>query len=411
MAQPTMRIATDADKKSLPRRVNFTLKTLQSLSVPAGADRVWIYDTRTPHLAYMLTRAGAGSFYWCGRVNGRPQRYRLGDGTLSLEQVRKLAANVEKKVSDGADPQAEKSKARAEMRFSELFEWYLENHAKPRKRTWKEDQSQYRRHLKALGSRRFTSITRLDISKLHNQIGANSPFAANRVLSLVKCVFNKATLLGYDGPNPCKGIAKFPEQQRERFLQADELPRFFKALNRMDTAWRDFFNLSLLTGARRGNLMKMEWPEINFDRATWTISPEKFKTNKPMTIPLVPEAVEILRCRYTERVAPPAGQPDYVFKGYGKTGHITETKMAWSRLCKAANLSDIRLHDLRRTLGSWQAATGASLPVIGKSLGHTQQQTTQIYARLNIDPVRQSVGKAVDAMMQIKDGGDDAAKR
>ena len=61
--------------------------------------------------------------------------------------------------------------------------------------------------------------------------------------------------------------------------------------------------------------------------------------------------------------------------------------------------ADLRIHDLRRTLGSWQAATGASLPIIGKSLGHKSLAATQIYARLNLDPVRASVSKATDAML------------
>ncbi len=60
---------------------------------------------------------------------------------------------------------------------------------------------------------------------------------------------------------------------------------------------------------------------------------------------------------------------------------------------------DLRIHYLRRTLGSWQAATGASLPVIGRSLGHNQAQTTAIYARLGLEPMRLSVERATQAML------------
>ncbi len=63
-----------------------------------------------------------------------------------------------------------------------------------------------------------------------------------------------------------------------------------------------------------------------------------------------------------------------------------------------ARLSDLRRHDLRRTLGSWQAATGASLVVIGKSLGHKNMASTQIYSRLDIDPVRDAMKTAASAM-------------
>lgn len=66
-----------------------------------------------------------------------------------------------------------------------------------------------------------------------------------------------------------------------------------------------------------------------------------------------------------------------------------------------AGLSDLHIHDLRRTLGSWQAMTGASLPVIGKSLGHKNLATTMIYVRLNHKPVRDAVGTATVAMLAM----------
>jgi integrase len=77
----------------------------------------------------------------------------------------------------------------------------------------------------------------------------------------------------------------------------------------------------------------------------------------------------------------------------------------WRRILKRAGLANLRIHDLRRSLGSWQAIGGASLPVIGKSLGHTQASTTQIYARLSMDPVRSSVEAATDAMLRIGKAG------
>jgi integrase len=89
----------------------------------------------------------------------------------------------------------------------------------------------------------------------------------------------------------------------------------------------------------------------------------------------------------------------WVFPSTGKTGHLVEPKKAWKRILERADLSDLRIHDLRRSLGSWQAATGASLSIIGKSLGHKNINSTAIYARLNIDPVRESMETATSAMM------------
>ena len=93
------------------------------------------------------------------------------------------------------------------------------------------------------------------------------------------------------------------------------------------------------------------------------------------------------------------GKSPFVFaSAESKTGHLVEPKRAWATLLKRANIEDLRLHDLRRTLGSWQAATGANSYIIGKSLNHKSQSATAIYARLDTDPVRASINKATDAM-------------
>jgi integrase len=117
-----------------------------------------------------------------------------------------------------------------------------------------------------------------------------------------------------------------------------------------------------------------------------------------MEVILPPQAVAILTKRRKERTG-----SGFVFPSYGKTGHIVDPRKAWAALCKRAGVEDCRIHDLRRTLGSWQAASGSSLLVVGKSLGHRTPEATQVYARLNLDPVRESVTKAVDAMLATKE--------
>jgi integrase len=177
-------------------------------------------------------------------------------------------------------------------------------------------------------------------------------------------------------------------------MDGDELRAFFQSLSQeSNETIRDYILVSLLTGARRGNVQEMRWPEINWEREVWTIPAEKAKGDEIISVPLSPNALQILEKRKS------ASDGEWVFPGPGKTGHLVEPKTAWQRILKRAGLSDLRLHDLRRTLGSWQAATGASLPIIGKSLGHKSLAATQIYTRLNLDPVRASVNKATDAML------------
>ncbi len=214
------------------------------------------------------------------------------------------------------------------------------------------------------------------------------------MLALCSIVFNKAVEFGLlDKVNPALGIKKFREQSRDRFLQADELPRFFKALA-METNdnIRDYFILGVLTGARRSNLLAMRWDQINLERREWRIP--QTKNGTPHIIPLMEEAVFLLQQRKT------SAANDFVFPGLGRTGHLSEPKKGWKRILAQAGIADLRIHDLRRTLGSWQARTGASLAIIGKSLNHKSPQATSIYARLDLDPVRASVEKATKAMLE-----------
>jgi integrase len=178
------------------------------------------------------------------------------------------------------------------------------------------------------------------------------------------------------------------------------LGKFFAALHREPSqAMQDFFFLALLTGARRGNVASMTWDDVNLEWRLWRIPGTVAKSGEPIVVPLVPAAVEVLQRR---RMG--ANGSLWVFPSRGKTGHIVEVKGAWKRILTAAGLPDVRPHDLRRTLGSWQAIGGASLPIIGRSLGHSQPSTTQVYARLQLDPVRASVTAATDAMLAAGNG-------
>lgn len=141
----------------------------------------------------------------------------------------------------------------------------------------------------------------------------------------------------------------------------------------------------------------MQWSEINFVDSTWRIPLTKNRI--PQNVPLVKPAMDILNAR---RKTISENEP-FVFPGKGKTGHLVEPKKTWANILASSKITNLRIHDLRRTMGSWQAKTGASLTVIGKGLNHKSVQTTAIYARLDIDPVRDSMNTATDAM--LKAGG------
>lgn len=409
---PTPRKRKPAAGQQSNEKVVLTEKRVQQLEAP-DADRQYHYDGKTPGFAVCVTRSGAKSFYVIRKFNGKPERYRLGGyPELSVEHARNAATLANADYANGKSPQAEKRVARVMVTLDELFAHYLEQHAKPHKKSWQYDQQQYNRYLLPWKSRKLSEIRKADVEALHLRIGEQSGhYAANRLRSLLHTLFSVAAGLGFDKPNPAHGVKRFKEKSRERFLQADELPRFFKALDKEPNATiRDCILLSLLTGARRSNMLAMRWDEVNLERGQWTIPDSKSKSGDAMLVQLSPDSVNVLAKRKAANEA--ADVPsEWVFPGHIKGTHLSTTQKNWEAICERANLPDLRLHDLRRTLGSWQAATGASLPIIGKSLGHKHQSTTAIYARLNHDPVRAAVNTANAAIMAFMPGADDDAQR
>lgn len=148
--------------------------------------------------------------------------------------------------------------------------------------------------------------------------------------------------------------------------------------------------LSILTGARKSNVTAMRWADIDFDRREWRIPDTK--NGDPLIVQLPEVAMDVLTQRRDN------GSP-WVFPSTGKSGHLESPKKGVQAILEKAGITGLRIHDLRRTLGSWQAITGASLAIIGKSLGHKSVDATLIYARLSADPVRDSVERATNAIM------------
>lgn len=392
--------------RSLTKRVVSALEA--PCEVGGKPQQTWTYDAKTPRLAICVWSSGSKVWYWVGRHAGRMIRMKIGTyPEVTPEQARKLAARVSADVSAGTDPRAERQQARGKLTLRELFDAYLEGHAKVHRKTWAEDQAQYDRYLKHWGGRKLSAIGQAEVRALHGKLGRDhGQYAANRVLALVFSMFGYAASNGYGtAVNPCRGVKRFREHSRDRFLQGDELQRFLVALEQESPMMRDYFKLALLTGARRGNLQAMRWDQLHLDRGEWRVPDTK--AGEPQVVYLPAEAVEILRRRQDESTC------DYVFPSRigSKRPHLTFQYRAWRKTCERAGLDNLRPHDLRRSLGSWQAATGASLPVIGKTLEHKNQSTTAIYARLNLDPVRESVDRAVQAMLRAANGGKEVGQR
>ncbi|MGU7772317.1 tyrosine-type recombinase/integrase [Burkholderia sp. MR1-5-21] len=388
-----------ADKEPL----NFTKAAIEALPVPAkGAPWKYYYDTKVSGLAIGVGPSGIKTFILYRKVNRKPERIKIGRyPDLTVDKARAMAVTLISDIAGGANPAELKRARRAEMTFGDLFDQYHKNHSVPHKKTADEDKQKFDKYLSNnkdginLASRRLSEITKAEVAQLFAKISKSHRVTANRVLALVSSIFGKAIEWGiWNQINPCQGIRKHSEVSRDRFLQPDELPKFFEqVLAYPNTTVRDYILISLLTAARRSNVLAMNWNDVNLERGEWRI--RETKNGTPQSVPLVPDAIVILEARKNSTAC---SDSEFVFPGAGESGHLVEPKKAWKIILDKAGIADLRLHDLRRTMGSWQAGTGANLSVIGRSLNHKSTQTTAIYARLWLEPVRNSMETAASAM-------------
>jgi integrase len=195
------------------------------------------------------------------------------------------------------------------------------------------------------------------------------------------------------GENPARDVTLFDEVPRERFLTAEELMRVNDALmaeTKGNWRWQAYFPLLLMLGLRRSELASLRWQHVDLKRRTLTLPTSK--SGKSHLLPIPSPAAQILEG------LPSRGTDEWVFPADSKSKHLENPTPIWHRIRLRAGVPDARIHDLRRTLGSWLAADGYGLPLIGKALNHANPASTAIYARLNLDPVRVMLEKNAQMM-------------
>jgi integrase len=401
----------------MANELNFTKKSLDSLLIPATGKRVTYHDTSTPHLTLRVTHTGSKSFVLYRKINGRPERITMGRyPSMTIDQARKMVAQYNGAIAIGSNPAEDRRHLSQEATLGEVFERFMVEYAKPHKKSWEIDEQRYNVHLIHWQNKKLSTIKKQQVQKLLVYIADNQRMiegmdkagrrkvkkvggkgASNQILRLLRKVFNMAIDWGWDGDNPCARIKEYKNKSRDRYLEGDELPKFFEALSEEpNTVARDYILASLLTGARRTNVLEMRWDQINLERREWFI-PET-KNGESQRLPLISAMLKLLEGRKADDEG-----SEWVFPSHGSTGHLTNPDKTWKRVLVRAGIEDVRgtwLHDLRRSMGSWQANTGASLSIIGKSLNHKNVNTTAIYARLATDPVRESMEKAAGAMFE-----------
>lgn len=387
------------------QHINFTERNIANLPIPSKEDGQQVYyDTGTKDgLMLIVTYGGTKTFYFFMFFKGQPKRVKIGRaGDIKLIDARAKAHTLrEEATQKDVDPSAKRKEDLNDVTLRQFYETvYKPEYADVYKResSVTNDDSIFEHRLAGFHNRNMLSIKPEEIEKLHQKTKKElSPYTANRMLSLIKHMYSIAIKQGYikSRENPAEFVRKFPEQSRDRFLQSDEIKRFFEALeNETNEVFKNYILLSLFTGQRRNSVLSMRWE--NVDLKNGLIYIPDTKNGDPMQIPMTTQTKELLETMKT------SAESDWVIpSNKSASGHLEDPKRPWQDLLKRANIKNLRLHDLRRTQGSYQAITGTPTNIIGKSLGHKSNSATAVYARLTADPIREAMQKATDKILEL----------
>ncbi len=429
--------------------VKLTIKTIKDLQYEGdGGRRNVRWDSELPGFGLRVYPSGKKTFVVSYRVKGRSRLYALGAfGKLTLHQARDEAREVFRTVRAGGDPVEAKRTAGRGKTFGDLIEDFMTRHVQAQKlKTEKAIRRRLDRNIpKSWKSRLAEAITTADIEDLHTKIGETRPYEANRLLEILKAMYNRAPTWGYvpkDADNPAVGVRRHKEVKRKRWARPHEIEALAWAIDQEPSVYvRAAFVLYILTGVRKSELLAARRRDIDWQEGTLRLPDTK--SGEAQNVPLSAAAQAILRA-----LPVMSGNP-YIFPGEKRGAHLVNIDKAWGRTRKAATvrlwstskdmrvsalighltrtldrtpthaeclagagdvvdlpigLADLRLHDLRRTVGSWLSQSGVDLNVVKDAMRHANLATTLIYARLGADPARAAMEQHGRKVMEIIGG-------
>lgn len=371
-----------------------TKRFVDLVALPAKGEKdLFFWDEDLSGFGLRVKPSGVKSYFVQYRADGTSRRMTLGrHGVLAADEARKLARQQLGSVAHGADPARERTKRRQAPTVRDLAADYLERYAIPNKResSLRNDRQMLDKIiLPKLGAMKVADVTRRDIEPMLIEMKA-TPYRANRVRALTSKMFRLAEQWDWVSVNPTKGIPKYQEEPRERWLSHEEIARLASVLDRHpNQRGAAIIRLLLLTGARKSEVMGATWDQFDLDRGVWTKPAHFTKQRRLHRVPLSDAAVDLLK-KLREQT-PHLEQ--FLFPGHVDGKPIQCIKKFWSEVRAAAGLSDVRIHDLRHTFGSHLASEGYTDAIIGRLMGHTQTQTTRRYSHLADDPLRDAVNK------------------
>jgi len=344
---------------------------------------------------------GAPVYFLQKRVNRRTRWMTIGahGQGWTVEKARKEAFSLLGSIAEGDDPAAQKAVDKTRSTVVDVIPQFLAHHGpKLKPRTREEYERIFKLHIvPAFGKRRIDDISRADVTKFHAD-RKETKAGANFCLACLSKLMSWAEDAGFRpyGSNPCRRVAKYRINNRERFLSEEEFARLGSVLTSLEEEEGAFViaavRLLLLTGARLNEVLTLKWSYVDLERKLLLLPDSK---TGQKAIRLNDAAVDVLKAIPRLKTNP------HVFPGRKDGEHIVNLQKPWRRIREAAGLEDVRLHDLRHSFASVAAASGASLQMIGKLLGHTRPQTTARYAHLAEDPTRELNDKVGQVIARV----------
>lgn len=358
--------------------------------IPDPNKRIEYWDqSMNGRFGLRVSNSGRKTWVVIYRVNQRLRRFTIGSfDDIPLVEARSTAKQILHSVAIGNDPQQEKIHERNAETFKDLADEYIEKYARPNKRSWKEDQRiLYKDILPLWANLKANKIHRRDVILLLDSIlSRGAEILANRVLALVRKVFNfgiERDILEY---NPCANVKRpidEKKRQGQRVLSFSEIRNVWHAIEKdKNILISGIFKMRILTAQRGIEVRSMKWEDIDFESKVWTIPPEIVKNKLQHRVPLSTQALKVLNEIKSKNILSP-----FVFPSPNSdtVGHINNITKAMNRIRDLSQVSFVD-RDLRRTVASHMTGE-LFIPrlVVSKVLNHSEAGITRIYDRHSYD--------------------------
>ena len=391
--------------------MGLTVKRIDAEEYRSGGRRQVLWDDAPRGFGLRTFPSGRKSFVVSYRTPGGTKRlYTIGSygSPWTLDTARTEAKRLLLAVErEGADPVAEKSRHRIEAKtgtVKAMFEAYVEARSSDPRRPMKRggdllDLAELHIFGK-FGARHWQDVKRTEVRDWLEGF-AEHPAQGNNALRALRAAYNWRLSLEDESPsrrsrpgNPAAGIKLFPTKPRQVRLELAQLPALERELDKAtdDPYLRALFRFILATGCRRSEAISLKWADVNLAGKTCSATFRDVKAGGDHTVPLSPDAVALLKS--LKRIE---GNP-HVFPGRLTGAPLVGIDKAWDRARRSAGLPHLRIHDLRRSVGSWLGDAGFSSKQVGTVLGHRTDVTSRVYMALGESTKREAINAAAKLM-------------